>query len=657
VAKPAKTTSQFEKLTAELLQTTLRAAANAYYNSGKTLMSDAEFDSKVAQLRELDPTNSFLSEIGAPPSQHLSKAKHKIPMGSLNNCSRDGDKANPSFKEWHEKAGNREVCLMHKLDGSSVELIFEDGSLKQAITRGDGLTGEDITQNARKFKGIPSVFAGFSGSVRGEALLLLKDFQDHFKDQANPRNAANGTVRRSDGTGSEHISFIAYDVLADGLNFETHEKKLKFLSHAFNVVWYRVLALTDDVLQIHQETGMTRDSLPYEIDGLVAIVDEVARFNNLGWRDNRPKGGVAFKFQAMEATTKLLGIKLSIGHTGAIIPTADLAPVEIGGVTVTSALLNNYEEIERLGIALNDQVKVIRTGDVIPKIIGVAQPAADRKPIKAPTDCISCGSKLVKDGAHVFCRFDECDGKALRLIKTWITKRNILHLGDELLVELYEHHGVKEPQDLYGLTEEYLAKIPRGAGVVGGNAKRIMAELEKSKQCPLNEFMGSLGVKFLGRRQAEIMIGQGINSLEAFLTATTEQLKDLEGFSETKAAAMIEGIKKARYRVKALLDCGIEVVEVAAPEPVQAASDKLSGKNFCFTGAIEKVGSDGKRFTREMMWGVVQENGGQVSEEVRKGVTTHLVQADKNSTSSKTKKANQYGVSIISEAEFWSILS
>jgi DNA ligase (NAD+) len=654
MAKTAKTTSQLENLVTEL-----RAASEVYYNTGKTLLTDGEFDAKVRELRELDPNNDFLKDIGAPVSQHLTKAKHTIPMGSLSNCSRDGDKANPSYAEWHEKQGNNAVCLMHKLDGSSIELVYIDGKLAQAITRGDGITGEDVTKNALRFKGVLSSVPGFSGSVRGEALLLLKDFREHFKDQANPRNAANGTVRRSDSQGSEHLSFITYDILSEHHTpYKTHRAKLEYLGElGFNVVWFRVLDNPTDVLAIHQETAGSRDSLPYEIDGMVAIVDDISKFNDLGWRDNRPKGGIAFKFQAMEAATKLLGVKLSIGHTGAIIPTADLAPVVIGGVTVTSALLNNYEEIERLGIAINDQVKVIRTGDVIPKIIGVAKPASDRKKIEIPTECISCGSKLIKDGAHIFCKNDECEGKALRLIKTWLTKRNILHLGDELLVELYERHGVKEPQDLYKLTEEYLAKIPRGAGVVGGNAKRIMAELEKSKQSSLSDFMGSLGVKFLGRRQAEIMIGQGIDSLEAFLTTTTEQLKGLEGFSETKAAAMVEGIKKARYRVKALLDRGVEVVEVEAPEPVQATGDKLSEMNFCFTGAIEKVGSDGKRFTREMMWGVVQENGGKVSEEVKKGITTHLVQADPSKESSKTKKAKQYGVSIISEAEFWSMLT
>lgn len=618
----------------------LHDASAAYYNSGTSLMSDADYDTKVKQLRELDPNHTFFREVGAPLAEHLSKAKHKIPMGSLNNCSRDGDKANPSFKEWHKKIGNLEVCLMHKLDGSSIELIYEDGGLKQALTRGDGDTGEVVTQNAIKFKSVPARVGGFTGSVRGEALLLLEDFRQHFIEHANPRNAANGTVRRSDGTGSKYLSFIAYDVITEDQEFFNHSEKLEFLKESgFNSVWYRTLKHSDDVLEFHEHIAGVRQDLPYEIDGLVVITEDIAKFNELGWRDNRPKGGIAFKFQALEATTELLGIKLSVGHTGAIYPTADLAPVEIGGVTVSSALLNNYEEIERLGVAIHDQVKVIRAGDVIPKIIGVAFPSPDRQPIFPPGKCPSCESDLVKDGAHLFCRNDECEGKALRLIKTWITKRNIMYLGDELLVELYEKHGVKEPQDLYKLTEWYLAGIKRGAGVVGSNSKRIMSELEKSKNCTLSDFVGSIGIKFLGRRQAEIMIKQGINSLEAFLTTTTNSLQNLEGFSNTKADAVVQGIKKARQRIEALLEAGVKIVQ--DEEVVVQEGGAMSGKAVCFTGVRPKPEEQAKFVSL----------GGIVKDSVSKN-TTHLIVKDVSTNSSKAKKANEMGVQVISYEEF-----
>jgi DNA ligase (NAD+) len=520
------------------IEAQLRKASEAYYNTGEALMTDTQFDQLKNELATLDPNNPFLKEIGAPVAKHLEKVKHKIPMGSLSNCTRDGDKANPSFAEWHNKLGQPPVCVSHKLDGSSVELIYEKGKLVQAITRGDGEYGEDITRNARNFKGVPQKLpTEFTGSVRGEALLLLKDFEEHFQGQANPRNAANGTVRRSDGSKTEHITFIAFN--CDG-EHETYDQRLRWLEEAqFTAVWHLIIdegtypgtdkpiTNTDKVLEIQAQQANTRDSLPYEIDGLVIRVNNEEKFKSLGIRDNRPKGGIAFKFQAMEAITKLVGVKLSLGHTGAVIPTADLAPCQIGGVTVTSALLNNYEEIERLDVAVGDQVYVIRTGDVIPKITGVAVKAEDRKEITPPAECWYCGSPIVKDGVMHFCKNEDCKGKLYRLLKSWVDKRGILHIGDELLTILYESYGVKEPADLYRLTEDELAVIPRGAGVVGSNAKRIMAEIEKSKECPLGEFVGSLGIKFLGRRQAEIMTDQGVDTLKKFVTISAEELAKL----------------------------------------------------------------------------------------------------------------------------------
>jgi len=651
---------QLKEVTSKLME-----ADRAYYNTGSSIMSDAEYDELKDYVREKCPDHPILSSVGAPVADHLTKAEHKIPMGSLNNCSRDGDNATPSFREWHARrikdvgieSEMAELLVMHKLDGSSVELIYKDGILVQAITRGDGHFGEDITRNARKFKNVPVRIPIRSDlHVRGEAILLKEDFEKHFGDAANARNAANGTVRRSDGDRAQCISFIAFDVIGDD-EFVSHSEKLVFLqSLGFEVVWFVLHHTVDDVYATHQQVASDRAGLDVEIDGLVVFFNDSDVFSDLGVRDNRPKGGIAFKFKAMEATTKLLGVKLTVGHTGAIIPTADLAPVHIGGVTVTSALLNNFEEIERLRVAVGDEVKVIRSGDVIPKVIGVANEAADREQIFTPTNCPVCFSELVKDGAHIKCMSDSCEGKQFRLLKTWITKRNILHIGDTLLETLYDNYGIRTPADLYGLTEDVLAAIPRGNGVVGSNAKRIMAELEKSKSCSLQEFWGSLGIQFLGRRQMEIMISQGIGQVD-MLSLDPERLSALEGFSERKATAVCEGICGVigRGLYQGLLDAGVRIVEEESPEAPVVSGGSLAGKCFVFTGAIEKVGEDGKRFTRKMMWDVVVRNGGTTSDKVASGVD-FLVQADPSKESSKTKKARKLGVEIISESDFWGMI-
>lgn len=631
----AKTTDRISEL-----EEKLRTASEAYYNSGTTVMSDEDFDSLKKELQEADPDNAFLKEVGAPvAAKHLQKVQHRIAMGSLTNCTRQGDKANPSFDEWHDKRDRAEVCVMHKLDGSSIEVIYRDGKLVQAITRGDGFEGEDVTQNVRKFKNIPLQLATkWNGSVRGEAMLYRDEFAQYFKGESNPRNSANGTVRRSDGTLAQHLRFVAFD--GDG-EYKTHRQRLEALAGlGFEPVWFRVLTKTEDVMEIHQEQGNSRDSLPYEIDGLVVKVNDCEAYEALGERDNRPKGGVAFKFEAMGGATKLLGIKLSIGHTGAIIPTADLAPIQIGGVTVTSALLNNYDEIERLGIAINDEVRVVRRGDVIPKVEGKAQEGKDRKAIKPPTECIACKSKLEKVGVHWMCKSENCTGKNFRLLKSWVTKRGILYLGDTILEELYDKYEVKEPQDLYKLSVEKLTPVRVGNGILGAsNAKRIMEQIDASRDCPLNEFVGSLGIEFLGRRQAEIMIGQGVDTLKKFLTLKAEELAKMEGFSGRKATAITVGLVKAARRMKALLDNGVKVSNPSKPSA--NGGGKLAGRSVCFTGV--RPSKD-----EEAQFAAL---GGIVKSGVSKGLE-YLVMANPSSMSNKAKKAREYGTKLIGYKEF-----
>jgi DNA ligase (NAD+) len=347
----------------------------------------------------------------------------------------------------------------------------------------------------------------------------------------------------------------------------------------------------------------------------------------------------------MGAITKLLSVELSIGHTGAIIPTAKVAPVQIGGVTVTSCLLNNYEEIERLGVALNDDVDIIRAGDVIPKITSVAKKSPDRIPIEIPTKCISCGSTLEKDGAHIFCKNDDCEGKAIRRLKTWVTKREIKFLGDELLITLYER-GYKEPQDIYRLSEKDISTMPRGAGVVGSAAKQIMIEINKSRKCSLADFIGSLAIKLMGRRQAEILINQGIDSLEKFVVLSVEQLNVLPGFSEdgSKATSIVEGLKKSRPIIKALIEAGIEIEEVTQKAVIDP-NGPLKNKIFVFTGALPSG------LPRGDAWARTNAAGGQIKDSITKGVD-YLVLADPSSNSSKTQKANKYGIKCISEEEW-----
>jgi DNA ligase (NAD+) len=631
----------------------LEEASNVYYNTGETLISDAEFDALKEQLRQLYPDHPFLTRVGAKPTEMLSQVKHQIPMGSLNKVTTE------DYPSWHNKFGGS-VNVSLKMDGSSIEIIYENGKLVQAITRGDGIVGEDVTQNVRKFKNVPLMMNDkFSGSVRGEAILHIEDFKKFFTDKANPRNAANGTVRRKDGDRAEHLRFYAFD--ATNGKFNTHTEKLKYLeNNGFDVTRYVSFSIIGgfrSVLEWFDLIGENRSSLPFEVDGVVVRLDNEDAFVSAGEHGNHdPKGAVVLKWEAMKAETVLLGVELTIGHTGAIVPTGKFKPVPIGGVTVSSVLLNNFDYIKSLGLEIGDTVLVERAGDVIPHVVKVVNRPEDRKPINIPNDCPFCGYKLVKVGVHIVCKNDDCDGKNLGLVESWIRKRNIKFIGDSILEMLYEKGFVRKPQDLYYLKEESLSGLPLGNGIVGERAKSIITEIEKSKECLLHQFIGSLGVKFLGRRQAEIMVNQGVDTLEKFQSISIDSLSVLDGFSTIKATGIVEGLAEFRETIKALLDAGVRITESKDEIKKETKMGKLNGQSYCFTGGINKVDDANVRYTRKRMWELVENNGGVVHEDVKPN-TTFLVQADPNSQSSKTKKAIKNGVKILGEDDFFKSLA
>jgi len=637
----------------------LEEASEAYYNTGEVIMSDAEFDSLKEQLQQLDPNHPFLSKVGALPTEMLVQVKHQIPMGSLNKTTVE------NYPAWHRKM-NGQVCMSLKMDGSSIEIIYVKGKFVQAVTRGDGIVGEDVTHNVKRFKNVPGILTDeFTGSVRGEAILFIEDFKKFFTDKANPRNAANGTVRRKDGTGSEHLRFYAFD--ATGKKFRTHTEKLRYLEHngfdivcAFNAsgdsARYVLFQNELGVIRWFNKIGETRWSLPYEVDGIVIRLDDETAFEAAGEHGNHdPKGATVLKWEAAKAETVLLGIELTIGHTGAIVPTGKFEPVSIGGVTVSSVLLNNFDYIQGLDLAIGDTVLVERAGDVIPHVVRVVKKAIFRSFIVPPAECPFCGSKLVKIGVHMVCKNDTCDGRNLGLVESWLRKRNIKFIGDSILAMLYEKGIVRKASDLYYLKEGDLVNLPLGNGIVGERAKGIITEIEKSRECPLNEFVGSLGVKFLGRRLAEIMIGKGIDTLEKFQNIDIENLSKMEGFSTTKATGIVEGLVAVTETIRALLEAGVKITEVHKEPKKEGAMGKLNGRSYCFTGGINKVDPNGIRYTRAMMWELTQNNGGIVHESIKPD-TTFLVQADPDSQSSKTKKALKLGVKILSEEDFFKSL-
>lgn len=653
-------------MNAKELVEALKKASDAYYNTGETLISDIDFDKKVEQLRLIDPDSQFLKTIGAPPVSGKT-IKHKIPMGSQEKI-----KDKNEFDRWCKQVLNINkisvpFVMQHKLDGSSIALNYEKGKLVNAVTRGDGVIGEDISGNVVKMQNVKRLLpVSFTGSIRGEIMLHISTFNEFFKPlgHKNPRNTAAGMSRNQKGNELvKHFKLYYYDA-ANGEPFETETQKLTFIDKlGLETVFTRLIDSPEKLMEAFNELAKERANLDFEIDGAIFRANSLDVQQELGMSsDGRcPRAQRCYKFESSGAITTLRKVVLTLGHTGAIIPTGKVDPVEIGGVTVSSVLLNNFEFIDRLGIAIGDKVRIVRAGDVIPYAEEVVEKPTNRQLIVTPEKCIVCNSKLIKDGAHIFCRNDDCEGQEFQRLKSYVNKRNIKFLGEELLLELYENHNIKTAPDIYKLTEEYLSKVERGAGVVGSAAKQIFAEIEKSKTCSLADFFGSLGLKLLGRRQAEILIGAGINTFDKFMNLETSDIKNIPGFSTSelegsKGDIIVEGLKKVKSLVQALLDANVLIVDEEKAAPVEPTSGKFKSLCFCFTGKINKDDKDGNRYTRKMMWDTCLENGGTYSEEVRPGVT-HLVQADLTSQSSKTKKALKIGVEIISEKHFFDMLT
>lgn len=653
----------------ETLVKELTEASNFYYNTGETTMSDEEFDIKVEKLRNLDPTNAFLQTVGARP---VGKTfPHSKPIGSQEKL-----KDRSKFESWIQtilmisntkKNANSHFKLVgqHKMDGCTVVLYYTNGKLIRALTRGDGIDGVDITDNVLMMKNVKPVLPNkFTGMLRGEGMLHKSDFNKYFASEGyvTARNTVSGIAGdQKHSPLNNHLKIYYYDMEHSQINnLQTEYERLSYIkdSLGLEIIPNEVGNTVEELWALYQKWEIERESLDYDIDGMIIRANLIEVQEELGMSsDFRPKGQKCLKFPPAGGTTILKGFKLSVGHTGAIYPNGILDPIKIGGVTITNVLLNNFEMIETLGIAVGDKVRVIRAGDVIPKVIGLVEKGQNRTLIPVPTYCPKCNSFLVKDGVHIYCMNEDCEAKEFKRLKTYVEKREIKYLGKELLAELYNNHDIRQPHHLYKMTFEWLSTKSRGIGIVGSGAKRILAEIEKSKDCSLKDFIGSLGIAMMGRRQAEMIINQGIDTVDKFFNLQEEQLITFDGFSSEggKAKIIVDSLRKTYPLMKELLKC-INLKEKQEPKQEKnTMNGKLSGKSFCFTGAIEKEDLNGNRFTRKMIWEVVKENGGNVSEDVN-GTVNYLVQADPSSQSSKTKKAEKLGVEIISEVDFWKMV-
>lgn len=659
---------------ADLLRNLILKAKHAYYYSGEPIMTDAEYDALEDQLRQLDPDEPVLALVGSPvpADTMLIKAKHSIPMGSQSKVNSEAE-----FLSWAQKSECSVIHASLKGDGASAAAYYLQGRLVQAITRGDGTIGEDITANAMRFKGLPAWVgadgAGFTGAVRFEVILTVDDWAkiDPAKSK-NPRNAGNGIMGRKNGHQSDYLTVFAFDidetVNGESYRFSTEAEKASRLAElGFNLISHRLCHSAEEAVSYFQEVAQQRDALPFWIDGVVLKANDLALQERLGVTSGRPKGQVAWKFDSSGAETELVGVVISGGHTGSIVPTGQLSPVDIGGTTVSSVSLVNFDEIARLDLAIGDKVWVIKANDIIPKIVRVTQRPETRQPILAPQVCPFCSGEVGRrintggdEGVILECRNPACSKKSSGKINRWISSLDILGIGDVVLESMLDQMRIEDAADLYTLKDRFaelaalVTHAERDLKLGEKRANSILEAIEAKRVLTLSQFLGSLGLEHLGKRRVELMIRSAKGELDTLDDWRSGKLRDPK-VAELAGAPNIanpiqDGIDAMAPVIDKMLANGVEILP--PQEDLHAESDEAQTsvrQTVCISG---KLPSGKKKADYEAP---LKAAGYELVDEVSKGLT-YLVLADPDSTSSKAVKARKLGIEIISEDGISSII-
>lgn len=616
----------------------------ASYYAGKPEISDAAFDALEDELRDLDPTHPVLAKVGsAALVTEWDKARHEIPMGSLNKAVSEEE-----LRTWlarcdellaKDKEGSMagDLFVAEKLDGISIEVIYKNGKFAEAITRGDGEWGERISQNVARMKGVPPRLKDKKSlSVRGEIILRLSDMKRHFPGVTSPRNMAAGTAKRFDGTGCEHLTVLFYDV-ADQVDVPTQKEKFDWLRTLGLATPSTAQGSVDEVLALYKRySNELRAGLDYEIDGLVIYANDLHKSTLLGDVNHRPRGAVAFKFASPAKVSKVVDILWDTGSSGRVTPVAIVEPVELAGAMVRRASLHNAANVRALGIGVGDEVLVSRRNDVIPYVEEVVEKRG--KNAEPPDACPVCGAPLASEGEYLTCRNDDgCTALVEGRIENWIDAIGALEWGDKLIKQLVEAGKVREPLDLYKLKIADIADLDRRGEK---SAKKCLDQLTSRLPLTLPVFVAALGIENFALQTARLLVTAGYDTIEKMLAANEAELSKIAGLGPTKASFIVRGLKKRAAEIHRLLDGGIK------PVPPEAAGP-LVGMSFAFTGSATRG--------RGELTQLVEGNGGRVLGSVTKELN-YLVIADPNSTSSKAVKARQYGTKLITEEQFIELL-
>ena len=659
------------KETIEQLRQQLNELNYRYYVLNDPLMSDFEYDKLMRELQELetahpqyDDPNSPTHRVGSDRANLFESVTHRFPMLSLANTYSEEEVVDFDARVRKEVGEAEFVCEL-KYDGTAISLLYEHGRLVRAATRGDGLMGDDVTENARTIRSIPLQLRGngYPGlfEIRGEILMPHSSFERLNRERedigetpfANPRNAAAGSLKQQSSavTASRDLDAFLYTLVGDDLPFATHYASLTAAREwGFKVSEQMTLCRNlEEVMAFIHRWDKTREALPYDTDGVVIKVNEYALQNRLGATAKAPRWAVAYKFKAEQALTRLQSVDFQVGRTGAITPVANLDPVQLAGTVVKRASLHNAEQIALLDIRLGDMVYVEKGGEIIPKITGVdlSERPAGSEPFKFITHCPECGTELVKyegEARHYCPNPSHCPPQIVGRIVHFISRKamNIDGLGEETVQLLYDSGLVADIADLYRLKREDLVDLPR---LGEKSADNILNSIRESLNVPFHRVLFAIGIRFVGETTAKTLAAQ-FKSLDALATATSEELATAEDIGE-RIAVSVRDYFLDPANLDILERLKASGLHFEAGESARL-SDRLDGKKIVISGTFE-------RHSRDQLKQLIEAHGGKNQGAVSSN--TDYLLAGNNIGPAKLTKANKLGVKIIGEADFERIIA
>jgi DNA ligase (NAD+) len=658
----------------EKLRNDIRYHEYRYYVLDNPEISDFEFDKLMRRLQELEAQNPELvtpdsptQRVGGQPAEEFPKVRHSLPMLSLDNTY-SVDELKDFDRRVRELSGRSRVEYVGelKLDGLSMALTYEEGMLIHGVTRGDGVEGEDVTPNVKTIRSVPLridpkrtevIGNPRRFEVRGEVILPRKAFEQTNAQReaagearfANPRNAAAGSMRQLDSriVAQRKLDMFLYYLLVDSREpLREHWQNLDALATmGFKVNPNRRLCKSFDELMAYiKEWESKRDSLEYEIDGIVVKVNDIRLWEELGTTAKSPRWAIAYKYAARQATTRVIDIRAQVGRTGTLTPVADLEPVDVGGVTVSHATLHNMDEIVRLGVRIGDTVLIQRAGEVIPQVVKVVTQAPERREFSMPEQCPICGGEVHRAEGEVAyrCVNSACPARLKESLLYFAGRRamNIDGLGEALVDQLVDKGLVHDVADLYALTHEQLANLER---MGDKSASNLREEIENSKKASLARLIFALGIRFVGERTGQLLADH-FASLDKLAQASEAELFDVEEVGPRVAESIREFFREPH---------NLEVIEKLRKASLQFEQAKvhkptgnLAGKQFVLTGTLP-------RYSRDEAKKMIEEAGGRVIGSVSKKTDYVVVGVDPGS---KLEKARSLGVKTIEEGELLKLL-